>query len=255
MPNDLVKVDHLKIAFDDHVVLQDINLSLARGEILALVGGSGSGKSTLLNALLMLLLPTSGSIALFGHNIATANALLREEIRKRWGILFQGGALFSELTVLENVLIPLKLHSTLPIAELENIALLKIAMAGLPQNAAGKYPRELSGGMIKRAALARAIALDPELLFLDEPSSGLDPISADALDNLILQFKANLGLTMIIVTHDLNTLATVPDKIAFLGKGKILACGTLDELLQSTQPEVQAYFTNPRAKRTFDETS
>ena len=173
----------------------------------------------------------------------------REALRVHCGVMFQSGALFSELTVLENVLFPMQQHSALSKKTLTELALLKISMAGLSLADADKYPAELSGGMIKRAAVARSLALDPQILFLDEPSSGLDPLNASGLDRLILALKSSLGLTVVIVTHDIDTLATVPDRIAFLGNQKILACDTLQDLLTSDIPEIKAYFNNARAKR------
>jgi phospholipid/cholesterol/gamma-HCH transport system ATP-binding protein len=253
MSDNIIEIRKLSTGFGNTLIHQDLNLTVTRGEILAIVGGSGAGKTTLLNCLLMLLKPLTGSISMFGHDIDQSSAEVRQSIRKRWGILFQRGALFSELTVLQNTLLPLQLETRLSMAQLVPLAKLKIAMAGLPPEAADKYPAELSGGMIKRAALARAIALDPELLFLDEPSAGLDPISASALDQLILELRQTMNLSIIIVTHDLDTLLTVPDRIAFLGNKQVLQIGTLAELLHSDLPLVKNYFNNTRALRTFKE--
>jgi len=251
MPNPIIDVHELYTEIEGHVIHRDLNFSVQEGEIIAIVGGSGSGKSTLLNCLLMLLPPAHGSIRLFGEDVTHLNPKAQEQIRIHCGILYQGGALFSELTVLQNVLFPMQEHSQLSASLLEQLALLKIQMAGLSIADASKTPAELSGGMIKRAAMARALALDPQILFLDEPSAGLDPINASALDQLILELRASLKLTIILVTHDLDTLATVPDRIAFLGNGRILACEPLKAILNSPIPEIADYFHSARAKRTF----
>lgn len=251
MSEPLIDIRQLSTGFAGSLIHQDLNLEVARGEILAIVGGSGAGKTTLLNCLLMLIEPLAGSIRLFGQDILHASAKTRQAIRKQWGMLFQNGALFSELTVLQNTMLPMQLNTSLSLPERMALGQLKMAMAGLPLDAADKYPAELSGGMIKRAALARAIALDPQLLFLDEPSAGLDPISASALDQLIKELRQTMQLTVIIVTHDLDTLLTVPDRIAFLGNKRVLQVGSLAELLQSKEPLIQQYFSNARAKRTF----
>jgi len=251
MPKPIIQVENLSTQIDGHWIHRDLNFTVEQGEIVAIVGGSGAGKSTLLNCLLLLLPPAAGTIKIFDENIETLDAKDKEALRTRCSIMFQGGALFSELTVAENVLFPMLQHSHLEKPLLTKLAILKILMAGLNEDAAPKYPDELSGGMIKRAAVARALALDPELLFLDEPSSGLDPITASGLDKLILELRDSLKLTIVIVTHDLDTLATVPDRIAFIGQGKVLACDTLANLIKSDIPEVQDYFNNARAKRTF----
>ena len=250
--NNIIEINNLTTGFDGTLIHQNLSLNVKRGEILAIVGGSGSGKTTLLNCLLMLVTPLKGNITICDKNITHGSAKVRQAIRKRWGILFQSGALFSELTVLQNTMVPLQLETKLSMVEMTALAKLKIAMAGLPPEACDKYPAELSGGMIKRAALARAIALDPELLFLDEPSAGLDPISASALDNLILQLRQTMNLSIIIVTHDLDTLLVVPDRIAFLGNKQVLQVGTLAELIHSEHPLVKDYFNNARATRTFE---
>lgn len=227
---------------------ENLDLTIQRGEVLALVGGSGSGKTTLLHEMIMLRQPSSGSIRLFGEEIVGAGAEVLEQQRQRFGVLFQQGALFSALTVLQNVGVPLREHTKFPDELIDQIALLKIQQAGLPADAALKYPSELSGGMIKRAALARAMALDPQVLFLDEPTAGLDPVSASAFDELVLRLKQWLGLTVVMVTHDLDSLWKVADRVAVLGERRVIAVAPMTELAQIDHPAVQAYFEGPRAR-------
>lgn len=250
-PQDIIiNVSALKTYLGNSWVHQGIDLMVKRGEILAIVGGSGSGKTTLLRAILGLLTPQSGAIELFGKNILLYKHEELRQVQRRYGVLFQQGALFSALTVAENIMFPMQLEeSLLPYPKkMRQIALEKIHAVGLPKDAADKYPSELSGGMQKRAALARALALDPELLFLDEPASGLDPVSASAQDQLFLQLHQRFGLTIVMVTHDLDTLASTAQKIVFLGEGKILAQGSLKALMQSQEPQVHAYFHTARAR-------
>ncbi|MFA7387734.1 MAG: ATP-binding cassette domain-containing protein [Thiohalobacteraceae bacterium] len=227
---------------------EQLDLDVRRGEILALIGGSGSGKTTLLHEMIMLREPSSGSIRMFGEDILRARADLMARLRQRFGVLFQQGALFSALTVLQNVAVPLREHTGLDAAFIDQLALLKIRQAGLPADAALKYPSELSGGMIKRAALARAMALDPQLLFLDEPTSGLDPVSAAAFDELLLRLKQWLGLTVVMVTHDLDSLWRVADRVAVLGDRRVVAVAPMAELARIDHPAVRAYFEGPRAR-------
>ena len=234
--------------FGKQVVHDGISFDVQRGEVLALVGGSGSGKTTLLREMLQLQLPTSGSIELFGHDLTSIEDGEQRALKRRIGVLFQRGALFGSLSVLDNVALPLREHSSLGPDLIAQIATLKIGLVGLPADAAAKMPSQLSGGMIKRAGLARALALDPELLMLDEPSSGLDPVSARALDRLILELKAALGLTVLIVTHDLDSIRIVADRVVMLGKGALLAVGGVDELLQSENQMVREYFNAGQAE-------
>ncbi len=238
----IIEVNGLKNFLGDRWVHKDINLTINKGEIVGIIGGSGCGKTTLLRTLLKLMRPTEGSIKMFGTDIFRCTESQFLQVQKRLGVLFQSNALFSSLTLLENVLFPLKEHSRLPAAMQKDIALLKIVLTGLEMEAAAKYPAELSGGMQKRAALARAIALDPELLFLDEPSSGLDPSSAADLDQLILQLRKSLGLTIVIITHDLDTLWTATDRVIFLGEGKVLACGPMQQVIQQPHPSIREFF-------------
>ena len=220
-----------------------VNLSVARGEVAALIGGSGTGKSVLLKEIIGLIRPQAGSIRLFGEDVWQASESGLMALRRRFGVLFQDGALFSSLTVEQNVAAPLREHTDLPVKECLELARLKIALAGLPASACAKMPSELSGGMRKRAALARALALDPELLFLDEPTSGLDPISARAFDRLIRLLSDSLGLTVFLVTHDLDTLLAMVDRIIVLAHGKVLGQGTVDDLKKLDDKWLQDYFS------------
>jgi len=250
MMETVIDIRNLDVQFnDDHHVLQGINLSVYRNEIMAIVGGSGSGKSTILRSMLMLIPAASGSLRVFGEEITHCSQKTAEKVRKRWGMLFQGGALFSSMTLLENVEFPLQEHTNLNNKTIREIAKLKISLAGLPFSALYKMPSELSGGMQKRAALARAIALDPELLFLDEPTAGLDPQSAGAFDDLILTLKESLNLTVVMATHDMDTLSRVPNRIAFLGQGQVLGVDTFKGLIQNKNPVIHAYFSGPRTER------
>ncbi len=248
VPENVIEIRDLTMYFGSVCIHEGINLEVRRGETLAIAGGSGSGKTTLFREILMLLPPTAGSLKVLGQELRSLNESAARELRKRIGVMFQQGALFSALTVLENVAFPLREHTNLPTRLIRELALLKIALAGLPLEAAFKYPRQLSGGMLKRAAVARAIALDPELLFLDEPSTGLDPVSANAFDELILQLKESLALTVVMVTHDLNTLWRVTDRVAFLGDKKVLRLASIEELSQDPHPLIRAYFEGPRGR-------
>jgi phospholipid/cholesterol/gamma-HCH transport system ATP-binding protein len=241
-PSVLIELQEVKNYLGGYWVHSGINLTINQGEVAAIVGGSGSGKTTLLRCMLMLLKPTSGIVSLFGIDSMRCTSAQALSIRHRWGVMFQHSALFSSLTVLENVLFPLQVFTQLAAPLQREIALLKIALTGLSLDAANKYPAELSGGMLKRAALARAIALDPELLFLDEPTSGLDPKSAEEFDQLILQLRDSLNLTVVMVTHDLASLRRTSDKVVFLGEGKVLAATSLPELLKQPHPMIKNYF-------------
>ena len=244
----VIAVRGLRTQFGATVIHENLDLAIRRGEVVALVGGSGSGKTTLLRAIIMLLKPAAGSIQLFGQEIVGISEGAAFRLRRRFGMLFQQGALFSSLTVRENVAVPLREHTRLSARQIAEIADLKIALAGLPADAAVKLPRELSGGMLKRAALARALALDPALLFLDEPTAGLDPVSAGAFDDLVVQLKESLGLTVVMVTHDLDSLWQATDRVAFLGEQRVIGYAPMRELIESTHPLIQAYFAGPRGR-------
>lgn len=237
------------VAFGDNVVLDKLDLDIYRGEILGFVGPSGAGKSVLLRAILGLTRKQAGTIELFGTDIDTAEEEARLRIDMRLGVLFQHGALFSALTVLENVQVPMREYLDLPKKLMNELAQLKIELAGLPRDASTKFPSELSGGMIKRAALARALALDPDIVFLDEPTSGLDPIGAADFDELVAKLRDTMGLTVYMVTHDLDSLFSVCDRIAVLGKKRVLVEGTVQEMLKSEEPWVKSYFRGKRARQ------
>lgn len=245
----IIEMKEVKIKLGGDWVHKDINLTINRGEIIAIVGGSGSGKTTLLREILMLQRPDSGSIKVFGQELMTATPEARLAVQRRCGVLFQQNALFSSLSVLENTSFPLIEHSKLDEKTIAEIAALKIAFAGLPVDAAKKLPSELSGGMQKRAALARAIVLDPELIFLDEPTAGLDPDSAGGLDDLILNLQSTMGLTVVIVTHDLDTLWHVTDRVAFLGEGRVLCVDEMENLVNHPHPLIQQFFSGPRGRK------
>lgn len=244
----VISVRDLRTVFGSRVIHDSVDLDVCRGEVLALVGGSGSGKSTLLREMIMLHEPSAGSVKLFGTDIVGISDAGAQSLRRRFGVLFQQGALFSGMTVLENVGVPLREHTHLDSATVDELARIKIAQAGLEPEAASLYPSELSGGMIKRAALARAMALDPELLFLDEPTSGLDPTSAGGFDELILKLKDLMGLTVLMVTHDLDSLWGIADRVAVLGDGRLQGVDSMEALATSTQPHIRQYFEGPRAR-------
>ena len=242
----VIELQQVCTRFGRHTVHEGLDLAVRRGEILGLAGGSGSGKSVLLREMIMLQRPTTGRVLLFGQDVATLNAEAALALRRRWGVMFQRGGLFSSLSVRRNVGLPLREHSTLDDALIDEIAEWKLALTGLPPEAGLKQPGELSGGMLKRAALARAIALDPELLFLDEPTSGLDPASAAGVNELILRTQALYGPTIVIISHDLDLLWQVSDRVAVLGEGRVLALDTMAALATHEHPTVRAYFTDRR---------
>lgn len=239
----------IKVAFGETVILDDLSLDIRRGEILGFVGASGAGKSVLLRTVLGLVKKQAGTIRLFGVDVDNASDAERLRIDMRLGVLFQQGALFSALTVMENVQVPMREYLDLPRKLMDELAMLKIELVGLPPDAARKYPSELSGGMIKRAALARALALDPEIVFLDEPTSGLDPISAAEFDELVVKLRDTMDLTVYMVTHDLDSLFTACDRIAVLGKKRVLVQGTVEDMLKSEEPWVKSYFRGKRARQ------
>jgi phospholipid/cholesterol/gamma-HCH transport system ATP-binding protein len=245
----IISVRGLKNAFGDQIIHEGLDLDVRRGEIIGVVGGSGTGKSVLMRSIIGLQQPAAGEVHVFGEPMLTADNRRLQNVRKRWGIMFQGAALFSTLTVAENVQVPLReFYPRLSEKLLNEIAAFKIVMVGLPPNAGPKYPSELSGGMKKRAGIARALALDPELLFLDEPTAGLDPIGAAAFDELTVELRDQLGLTVFIITHDLDTLYTICDRVAVLADRKVVAVGTIPELLALDHEWIQEYFRGPRGR-------
>lgn len=245
----IIRVRGLKTSFGDQVVHDSLDLDVRRGEILGVVGGSGTGKSVLMRAIVGLQLPDRGEITVFGEPTIGREETEAIEIRKRWGVLFQGGALFSTLTVAENVQVPLReFYPALDQQLLDEISAYKVVMSGLPADAGPKFPAELSGGMKKRAGLARALALDPELLFLDEPTAGLDPIGAAGFDALTASLQKTLGLTVFLITHDLDTLYAICDRVAVLADKHVIGVGTIPELLAMDHPWIQEYFNGPRGR-------
>lgn len=245
----VIEVRGLKNSFGDQLVHDGLDLDVRRGEIFGVVGGSGTGKSVLMRSIIGLQTPDDGEIKVFGESMIGRDEESAKHIRRRWGVLFQGGALFSTLTVAENIQVPIKeFYPGLDPGLLDEIAAYKISMSGLGSDAGAKYPSELSGGMRKRAGISRALALDPELLFLDEPTAGLDPIGAAAFDQLIGELRDALGLTVFLITHDLDTLYAICDRVAVLADKKVVAIGTIPELLALDHEWIQAYFKGPRGR-------
>jgi len=244
----IIRVRDLTVGFGDRLILDKLSLDVKRGEILGFVGPSGAGKSVLMRTILGLMPKRSGTIEVFGINMNEADDKTRSAVERRWGVLFQQGALFSSLTVRQNIQFPVREFMKVSERLLDEIVVAKLTMVGLRPETADLYPSELSGGMIKRVALARALALDPEIVFLDEPTSGLDPISAGDFDELVMTLQRALGLTVFMVTHDLDSLKTACNRIAVLGDKKVLLVGTMDEMLASQHPWLREYFHGKRAR-------
>lgn len=247
-PKILAQAIDVKTQFGDHVVHEHLNLELRKNEILGVVGGSGSGKSVLLNALLGLRAPDAGIVKIFGHDRSKMSASEQRKYDNKIGVLFQGGALFSSLSVRENIMVPMREHTDLPVKLMRELADMKINMVGLPMNAALLFPSDLSGGMRKRAGLARALSLDPQLLFLDEPTAGLDPVGANAFDELILELREALDLTVFMVTHDLDSLYAICDRVAVLVDKHIAIADRLENVINYDHPWVKEYFGGPRSR-------
>ncbi|MDX8354949.1 ABC transporter ATP-binding protein [Cognatiyoonia sp. IB215182] len=244
----IISVRGLVTGFGKQIVHNGLDLDVERGEIIGIVGGSGTGKSVLLRAVVGLLKPRAGQISVFGESVRDTSVADYRRLRRRWGVMFQGGALFSSLNVQQNVEAPMREQLDLPHELRASLAAIKVRMVGLPEDALTKMPSELSGGMRKRAGFARAIALDPEIVFLDEPTAGLDPIGAAAFDTLIAQLRKALGLTVFLVTHDLDSLHAICDRVAVLAEGRVLVTGTMAEMQNVDHPWVQDYFKGPRAR-------
>jgi phospholipid/cholesterol/gamma-HCH transport system ATP-binding protein len=245
----VIRVRDLAVGFGDRLVMDRLDLDIYRGEVLGLVGGSGQGKSVLMRAILGLLPKRGGTIEVFGQRPDALALRERRALEQRWGVLFQNGALFSGLTVKQNIQMPMRETRNLSSRFMDELAMMKLELVGLKFDAANKLPSELSGGMVKRAALARALALDPELVFLDEPTSGLDPIGAAEFDELISTLQKTLGLTVFMVTHDLDSLYSICDRVAALAEGRVIAAGPLETMLESNHPWLRAYFHGVRGSR------
>lgn len=244
----VIEISKLSTRFGDHVVHAELDLDVQRGEIFALIGGSGSGKSTLLREIILLQRPDSGSIRVLGSDLRNLGADETLALRQRWGVMFQHGGLFGSLTVKENVGLPLREHTGLDDVLIDEIAAWKLAMTGLESEVGAQYPSELSGGMMKRASLARALALDPELLFLDEPTAGLDPESAGEIDLLVRKLRDLFGLTIVMITHDLDLLWQLADRVAVLAEGKVQGIGSMNELSRMDNPAIRKFFDGPRGR-------
>lgn len=243
-----IEIEGLRTQFDEFVVHDHLDLQVRSGEILGVVGGSGTGKSVLLRTIIGLNQQAAGTIKVLGQDTQAYDGPELKRLRQNWGVLFQDGALFTSMTVAQNIQVPLREYFKMPQDLMDEIASYKISMAGLPPDAGPKYPSELSGGMRKRAGLARALAMDPRILFLDEPTAGLDPIGAAAFDDLVVRLKKTLGLTVFLVTHDLDTLHATCDRIAVLAEKRVLTIGTMEEMLKFDHPWVTEYFHGPRAR-------
>lgn len=243
-----ISVRDVTVGFGQKIVLNGLSLDVYRGEVLGFVGGSGTGKSVLTRSILNLVRKRSGIIEVFGKDLDELERDQRRAMERRWGVLFQHGALFSGLTVRQNIQVPMREYLDLSQELMDELAMLKLDLVGLARDAAEKFPSELSGGMIKRAALARALSLDPEILFLDEPTSGLDPIGAADFDELIATLQKTLGLTVFMVTHDLDSLYSICDRIAALAEGKVVAAGTVEDMLACPHPWVRSYFHGKRSR-------
>lgn len=248
-PDLAIKVRDLVVGFGEKLIMKGLNLDVYKGEVLGFVGGSGQGKSVLTRTVLGLVPKRSGKIEVFGQDLDKITSREHKALERRWGVMFQHGALFSSLTVKQNIQVPMREYLDISDQLMDELALLKIELVGLPRDAANKFPSELSGGMIKRAALARALALDPELVFLDEPTSGLDPIGAADFDELIATLQKTLGLTVFMVTHDLDSLYSICDRIAALADGKVIAEGPIEAMLEADHPWLRAYFHGKRARQ------
>ena len=251
----VIEMRNVSTSFGEHIVHSEINLEIHSSEIFAIIGGSGSGKSTLLREMILLQRPNSGSISILGIDLNNINEDDALALRKRWGVMFQHGGLFGALTIKENVGLPLREHTALSDTQIDEITAKKLALTGLKPEVSQQYPSELSGGMMKRASLARALALAPELLFLDEPTAGLDPVSAAGVDELVIQLRDQFGLTIIMITHDLDLLWQVADRVAVLAEGKVQAIGSMLALSSCDNPAVKPFFEGPRGRSAHEQST
>jgi len=249
--NCAVEVKDIITKFGDKLIHDKVSFCVKEGEIFGILGGSGSGKSVLLKEIIMLLRPYSGKVVTLGYDIAKIGYKESRELKHNWGVLFQFGALFSSLTIAQNIELVLKEHTNLPKDIREAIVASKLELVGLSVDVGAMYPSELSGGMIKRASLARALALDPKLLFLDEPTSGLDPVGARKFDRLIMSLREILGITVVIITHDLDSIFSILDRMIVLADKKVVAYGTIEDILKSNHPFIEAYFKNEYVKKRY----
>ncbi len=247
----VIKMSNIHTRFGDRLIHDGVDLHINKSEIYGILGESGTGKSVLLKEIIMLLKPESGTIEVLGKNLNKINYQTQQELRRSWGVLFQFGALFSSLSIAENIALPLKEYTSISKSLLEKLVREKLEMVGLEPKVASFYPSELSGGMVKRASLARALAMDPKLLFLDEPTSGLDPIGARAFDKLILNLRDSLDITVVMITHDLDTIYSIIDRMAILADKRVIAQGTLNEILASNHPFIQNFFKNDSVSKRF----
>jgi phospholipid/cholesterol/gamma-HCH transport system ATP-binding protein len=248
MNKNIIEVKNIVTKFGENIVHDGVSFHVKKGEIFGLLGGSGSGKSTILKEIIMLTQPFSGEITVLGHSLSKIGIQETQELRKSWGVLFQSGALFSPLTVEENIAILLKEYSELDAETIKDIVRIKLSMVGLPSSSAKLYPAELSGGMRKRVALARALVMDPKLLFLDEPTSGLDPVGAQEFDKLIVGLRDMMDLTVVMITHDLDSIFTIVDRFVVLGDKKVVIEGKLDSVMKSKDAFVEKFFKGDRAR-------
>ncbi|MCK9510112.1 MAG: ATP-binding cassette domain-containing protein [Pigmentiphaga sp.] len=248
----IIDIRGLRTAFGSHVVHDNLSLQVRKGEILTIVGGSGTGKTVLLRQILGLSRPAAGSIKVFGASVTQGSRQDLEQLRQRWGVLFQSGALFSALSVFDNIALPLRELRTLPADLIRDVVLTRLAWVGLTADDGNKRPSDLSGGMVKRVALARALALDPELVFLDEPTAGLDPTRSDEFVELIRRLHQQNGFTVVLVTHDLDTLFALSDRVAVLAERHVIVCATPQEVLEFDHPFIQTFFLGERGRRALE---
>lgn len=245
---EVVCMEHVRTSFGSKVIHEDVNLTIRPGEIYAIIGGSGSGKTTLVREMIMLMRPSGGSIKVLGHDVLNLSARQAQHLRTRWGVLFQFGALYTSLNIAQNIAVALQEYTALPGGLIDKIVRTKLMLVGLDPDVGTLYPSELSGGMVKRAALARALAMDPKLIFLDEPTSGLDPLSAESFDRLIVSLRDLLGITFVMITHDIDSIFNVVDRMAVIGDKRVVVEGSIEEVIACSHPFIQEFFGGNRAQ-------